>query len=128
VPKPKERSKAAKALLEWGFAAWEDKPLVAAGARIGAAKVQGGASETVGLIAPRGVFNTLPKGGNAPVSLQIVYKGPLTAPIAKGAPVAELEVRIGDAAPARLPLNAAEDVAVGGPMDRLRIGFARLFS
>ena len=128
VPKPQERSKAAKALLEWGFAAWEDKPLVAAGARIGVAKVQGGASETVGLIAPRGVFNTLPKGGNAPVSLQIVYKGPLTAPIAKGAPVAELEVRIGDAAPARLPLNAAEDVAIGGPMDRLRIGFARLIS
>jgi D-alanyl-D-alanine carboxypeptidase (penicillin-binding protein 5/6) len=60
--------------------------------------------------------------------MRIVYNGPLVAPIAKGTPVAELEVRVGDAPPAHLPLMAGESVSKGGVMDRLRFGFARLIS
>jgi D-alanyl-D-alanine carboxypeptidase (penicillin-binding protein 5/6) len=129
VPLPRERSAAAKALLEWGFSQWDARPFVAGGARLGEARVQGGKVETLPLVAPRDFFVTLPKGAVAPpTAMRIVYNGPLVAPIAKGTPVAELEVRVGDAPPAHLPLMAGESVSKGGVMDRLRFGFARLIS
>jgi D-alanyl-D-alanine carboxypeptidase (penicillin-binding protein 5/6) len=60
--------------------------------------------------------------------MRIVYNGPLVAPIAKGTPVAELEVRMGKGQPAILPLAAGEDVAKGGVFDRLRFGLRNLVS
>lgn len=126
VEKPRERTAAARALMEWGFSAWDAKPLLAGGTRLGEAQVQGGTAETVPLVAPRDFFMTLPKGGAARPSMRIVYNGPLVAPIAKGTPVAELEVRADGAPPALLPLAAGEDVGKGGMVDRVRIGFARL--
>lgn len=128
VPTPRERTAAAKALLEWGFSAWEDKPLVAAGTKLASAQVQGGTVGSVDLIAPRDMFATMPAGASAPASLRVIYNGPLVAPIAKGTPVAELEVRLGGAAPVRLPLTAAQEVEKGGVMDRVKFGFARLIS
>lgn len=128
VPTPRERTAAAKALLEWGFSAWEDKPLVSAGTKLAQAQVQGGKVSTVDLVAPRDLFATMPAGASAPAALRVIYNGPLVAPIAKDTPVAELEVRLGGAAPVRLPLTAAQDVEKGGLMDRLKVGLARLVS
>ncbi len=128
VEKPKDRTKAAKTLMEWGFSAWADKPLMAAGTQLGKAAVQGGDAAHVSLVAPRDFYLTLPKDGSAKPSMRIVYHGPLVAPIAKGTPVAELEVRMGNGKPAILPLAAGEDVAKGGVMDRIRLGFLRLVS
>lgn len=129
VERPAQRTAAAKALLEWGFGAWEGKPLLAAGTPLGSARVQGGTATQVPLVAPRDMLLTLPKGEAAPqATMRVVYNGPLAAPIAKGTPVAELEIRLGDAPPARLPLTAGADVAKGGVVDRLRYGFARLIS
>lgn len=128
VERPVERTKAAKALMEWGFTAWDDKPLMASGTQLGKAAVQGGDAASVSLVAPRDFYLTLPQGGSARPAMRIVYNGPLVAPIAKGTPVAELEVRIGNGKPAILPLAAGEDVAKGGVFDRLRFGLLKLVS
>jgi len=129
VERPAQRTAAAKALLEWGFHEWEGKPLLAAGTALGEAQVQGGTVTQVPLVAPRDMLLTLPKGAIAPkATMRVVYTGPLVAPIAKGTAVAELEIKLGDDAPARLPLTAGADVPKGGPVDRLRFGFARLIS
>ena len=40
-------------LIQWGFAAWTDKPLFKAGAKVGDAQVQMGSSTRVPLVAPR---------------------------------------------------------------------------
>ena len=58
--------------------------------------------------------------------MRIIYEGPIEAPVAKGAQVAELEVRMGNETPTRLPLLAGEAVVRGNAMDRLRTGFTRL--
>ena len=50
------------------------------------------------------------------------------APIAKGAQVAQLEVRVGDGAPGRLPLYAGRAVGAAGPLDRIVDGLRALFS
>ncbi|MFM2274070.1 MAG: hypothetical protein RL702_3135, partial [Pseudomonadota bacterium] len=53
------------------------------------------------------------------VSTRIVYSGPLVAPLAKGATVAGLEVRIDGRPPHYLPLVTAEAVGKAGPFDRI---------
>jgi len=82
--KPQDRAREGAALLEWGFAAFDEKPLIAAGAHIGEAQVQGGTASSVGLVAPRAFAMLSPHGQTLRPSLAIRYKGPLHAPIAKG--------------------------------------------
>ena len=118
----KIRARESRAFLEWGFAAFEAHPLFAQGSRIGTARVQGGEDRTVALAAPRELALTLPRGAGARYTMVIRYKGPLRAPIAKGAAVATLVVRVRGQAETRLPLVAAEDVPVAGMAARLRNG------
>lgn len=127
APSEEARAAASRALLEWGFAAWDSKPLVRAGQAIGSAKVQQGDARSVGLIAPRSFSLAVPKGTQAKVVTRIRYDGPLRAPIAQGALVAGLEVTI-DGRPSHvLPLVAAAPVASAGPLDRLINGLLGLF-
>jgi D-alanyl-D-alanine carboxypeptidase (penicillin-binding protein 5/6) len=126
VPTAPERARAARALMEWGFNAFDSWPLFHAGDRVGTADVQQGTEASVGLMAPRGLFATVPKGEVAPVSLHVKYDGPLVAPIAKGTPIAELEIRIGSEPPTKVPLLATNDVPRGNAFDRLRSGLSGL--
>lgn len=126
VPTAPERARAAHALMEWGFNAFDSWPLFRAGDRVGTADVQQGAQASVGLMAPRAYFATLPKGETAPVSLHVKYDGPLVAPIVKGTPIARLEIRIGGEPPGEVPLLASNDVPRGTALDRLRSGLGLL--
>jgi D-alanyl-D-alanine carboxypeptidase (penicillin-binding protein 5/6) len=121
-----QRAQAARALLEWGFAAWDTKPLFASGRRIGTALVQGGNARRVGLVAAHDVALTVPHGSRAEPSLMIRYRGPLRAPFAKGAELARLEVRVPGQPTAQVPLLAENSVAKAGPFDRLLNGVAGL--
>lgn len=121
-----ERAAAAADLLEWSFRAWETKPLFAKGATVGQARVQGGDARQVALVAPAGVNLTVRRGEDPKVSLAVRYRGPLTAPIAKGAEVARLQIAEGSQPVAELPLYARDDVGKAGPVDRLINGLAGL--
>ncbi len=124
--RPKDRAAQARALMEWGFAAWGAHPLFAQGVRIGQAQVQGGVVRAVDLVAPLPIALTLPKGVGARYSIAIRYKGPLKAPIAKGEPVASLVVRAEGQAEERVALVAAQAVPKGGLFARFGNGFAAL--
>ncbi len=120
------RAKASRDLVEWGFSAWSSRILLGEGTRIGAARIQGGDARTVALTVGRRFTVAVPKGSNPEMKAQIFYRGPLQAPIAKGAPVAELQVQIAGQPTHSLPLVAAESVGVAGPLDRLINGLAGL--
>jgi serine-type D-Ala-D-Ala carboxypeptidase (penicillin-binding protein 5/6) len=122
-----QRARASRALLEWGFTAWRGMPLYEEGATVARARVQGGDALSVALVAPRRIAAALPMGGGAP-KLTIRYKGPITAPIAAGARVAELEIAVPGLPPSRVPLAAAEAVETAGPIDRALAGLAWLFT
>jgi serine-type D-Ala-D-Ala carboxypeptidase (penicillin-binding protein 5/6) len=128
VEKPGDRAKAARALMEWGFDQWDDAPLFAQGQKLGVAHVQGGLSDDVPLLAPRQLSATVPHGTREKVSMKITYNGPLQAPIAKGAQIARLEVKMGQDAPIVLPLVAGADVPAGGWVERFMQGFRRFFA
>ena len=123
-----ERMEAARALLEWGFTAWQSRPLFAPGTLVGEARVQGGGARYVGLVAPRAIAAILPSDKGKVTGLRIVYRGPLQAPLAKGAPVAELEIRVAGLPPSRVPLVTAQAVGEAGPFDRLWNGLMGLVS
>ncbi|MFA7604403.1 MAG: D-alanyl-D-alanine carboxypeptidase family protein [Novosphingobium sp.] len=123
-----ERAAAARALLEWGFSAWQARPLFTAGKPVAEARVQDGAARRVPLVARRAVAATLPRGETGPITLRLTYNGPLVAPIAKGAQVAELEIHAGDGPPSRVPLFAGAAVGRAGAFDRLVNGLAGLVS
>lgn len=122
------RATAARALLEWGFAAWESRPLFAAGGVVAQARVQGGDARSVGLTALRPLSVTVPRGSRTRPELRLRYRGPLIAPFGKGAQIAELEVRVPGQPVARVPLVADHGVGKAGPFDRLVNGLAELLS
>jgi len=117
-------------LIQWGFGAWQDKPLFQQGAKVGTARVQMGSSSEVPLVAPANLAVSVPAGlslSSAPITMKIRYEGPLMAPIAKGQEVAQLVITTGDTPPQIVPLVAGEDVGRAGFFGRIWLGLKSLF-
>jgi D-alanyl-D-alanine carboxypeptidase (penicillin-binding protein 5/6) len=116
-------------LIQWGFNAWNDKPLFKSGAKVGSAQVQMGSDSEVPLVAPRDLSVSVPSAlslTETPVSMKIRYQGPLMAPISKGQEVAQLVITTGETAPQIVPLVAGEDVGKAGFFGRMWLGLKQL--
>lgn len=114
-------------LMQWGFNAWQTKPLYKAGANVGEARVQLGSDSTVPLVTPRAYSVTMPAGVQSKVvSTKIRYQGPIAAPIRKGDHVADLIVTTSEAGEQVMPLVAGEDVGKAGFFGRAWIGLKQL--
>jgi D-alanyl-D-alanine carboxypeptidase (penicillin-binding protein 5/6) len=123
----KERADEAKKLLEFGFHGFEAKVLFAEGQTIGEAKVFGGNSSYVPLIAPSGIIRVMmPRNTNERLLARIVYTGPVPAPVAKGQPIGKLKVWRGDNLALEVPLQAADDVGRGSMSQRAVDGATEL--
>ena len=114
----KERADEAKKLLEWGFRNFEQRVLFAEGQTIGAAKVYGGATGRVSLVAGGQVRVMLPKSGPDKLIARIVYSGPVPAPIEQGQRIGALKVWRNDNVILEMPLKAAESVGKGNISQR----------
>lgn len=114
--------------MDWGFKAWESKPVVTAGKQVETAEVQGGSASEVGLVAPRNIAVTLPMGASANMRVKVVYNGPIKAPIAKGQHVADLVVTPQGLPEQVMPLVAAEAVEEAGFFGRVWAGLKSLFA
>ena len=110
LPSQAARINEARNMMKWGFEAWQSKPLFARGRTVAEIPVQLGDQSRIRLIAPRDLAATLPKGSAKPISLTIRYKGPVRAPIAKGAELAQLVAKLPDGSKQMMPLVAAESV------------------
>ena len=126
LPSFNSRIEESTRFMEWGFAAWQSRPLFARNARVGEARVQLGSAGTVGLVAPRDIAVTYPAGLGQDVRARIVYQGPLKAPIAQGQQVAELVVTAAGVEQ-RMPLVAAEAVDEAGFFGRIWAGLRSIF-
>ncbi len=114
-----DRKEEARRLFEWGFRSFGEFKLFEAGETVGKARVWGGDRMSVPLIGNGGVMVVLPRfPANQKLRAEIVYNGPLKAPIAKGDQVAKLRVTSSTDATSEVPLYAAEDVKAAGTWKR----------
>lgn len=109
-----ERREQSIALMNWGFRAWQAKPLFSKGQKVETAQVQVGDEDSINLIAPRDLAVTIPAGLGSDVKLSVVYDGPIKAPIKAGQHIADLVVRTADTPPQTMPLVAEKDVKEAG--------------
>lgn len=122
------RGRLARSYVEWGFSAFDHRPLFAPKAVVGSARVQDGSARQVPLVARGSVAINVPRGSTSQISATIRYQGPLRAPLAKGAQVAVLNVTAPGMAEATIPLFTAQAVETAGPIDRIINSIAGLFS
>ena len=114
-----ERAEEAERIATWAFRQFALKTAVKAGVRVAEAQVFMGDVETVGLVAAADVKLLIPALVQDGLQAEVVYTGPLSAPIAKGTQLAELVIHVADLPEHRIPLLAETDVAKGGFMTRL---------
>jgi D-alanyl-D-alanine carboxypeptidase (penicillin-binding protein 5/6) len=114
--------------MDWGFRAWQAKPLFKQGAKVETADVQLGDAKTVGLVAPRNLAVTLPGGAASNIQVKVVYEGPVKAPIRKGQHIADLVVSTPDTPPQTMPLVAESDVGMAGFFGRVWAAIMSFFA
>lgn len=108
-----ERSNEARKLLDWGFRSFELRDLFQENETVGEVSVYGGSQGSVPVTAQKLVRLLLPRGQSDRVSAQIVYRGPVRAPVRQGAEVGKLRVMRGSQLALEVPVFAAADVAAG---------------
>jgi serine-type D-Ala-D-Ala carboxypeptidase (penicillin-binding protein 5/6) len=113
------RAEEAEKIVNWAFRQFSMKTVAKAGARVAEADVFLGDARTVGLVPATDITRLVPALVQGQMTAEVVYQGPLKAPIAKGQQVAELVVHIPDMPDARLPLVAEADVGQGGFFTRM---------
>ena len=112
--------------MDWGFRAWQTRPLLNQNEKVGEAQVQLGSDDRVGLVAPRAVAVTYPSGLGQNIRARIVYQGPVKAPIQQGQHIADLHVQI-EGMPAQVtPLHAEKAVGEAGIFGRIWAGLKSL--
>lgn len=122
----RDRQNEARKLLDWGFRAFETRQLFAAGAPVGEAKVFGGASGYVPLVAKKPISVLVPRGSSDRVSAKIIYQGPLVPPVEPGRQVGSLRVMRGDALALEVPLYTGDAVGTGTLSQRALDGLLEL--
>jgi serine-type D-Ala-D-Ala carboxypeptidase (penicillin-binding protein 5/6) len=122
LPTQEARLREARALINWGFDAWQSRPLFKAGAKIADIPVQLGQSLTVPIVAARNIGATFPKGTSGPSRLAVRFHGPVKAPLKKGAKVADLVIHFSNGQKQSMPLVTANAVEKAGFFGRARNG------
>ena len=113
------RAEEAEAIVNWSFRQFAEKTVAKAESPVAQADVWMGRDATVTLVPAEDITVLLPILSQASVSAEVVYVGPVNAPVAKGDPLAELVLTPGDLPEMRFPLVAADDVPRGGFVARV---------
>lgn len=114
-----ERREEVRRLLDWGNTNIGQFKLFEANEIVGRARVWGGSSFYVNLVGNGDVSVWLPRfPASQRLRGEIVYAGPLKAPVTKGAEVARLRVTSTSNATQEVPLYAAEDIGTSGTFRR----------
>lgn len=108
------RAQEAEAIVNWAFRQFAERTLATQGQRITTADVWEGEEPIVGLVPEADISVLLPVLASRQVPAEVVYKGPVQAPIAAGTPLAELVLQPEGLPEQRFPLVAETDVAHGG--------------
>lgn len=113
------RAQESEAIVNWAFRQFAERTLADEGQRVATASVWEGAEPVVGLVPADDITVLLPVLAGKSVAAEVVYKGPIQAPIIAGTPLAELVVQPEGLPEQRFDLVAESDVAHGGFLARI---------
>lgn len=105
-----ERASESARLLEWALRSFENVRLFDAGDTVETADVVMGAAKFVPLTLDEELFFTLPRLRRDEIKAEVVYKGPVMAPVAKGQDIGVLKISIPGMPEKTYPLKAGADV------------------
>ncbi|MEC8457235.1 MAG: D-alanyl-D-alanine carboxypeptidase, partial [Pseudomonadota bacterium] len=115
----KARAEEAEAIVNWSFRQFVLRDVAKEGAVIAEADVWMGAAPRVGLTPAADISALLPALGGDAMQAEVVYKGPIEAPIRQGQVLAELILKPEGLEEVSYPLVADKDVPVGGFVTRV---------
>ncbi len=113
------RAEEAEAVVNWSFRNFVERSVADADEPIAEAKLWMGAEKTVGLVPEEDLNLLFPVLGDTDIKAEIVYDGPINAPVKKGQQLAELVIQPEGLPEIRRPLVAANDVPQGGFVVRM---------
>lgn len=113
------RAEEAESIVNWAFRQFAVKPVAKAGTSVATADVWMGRDQKVQLVPMEDVSMLLPVTTGVKVVAEVIYNGPITAPIEKDQQIAELVITPPGLPETRIPLVAANDVPAGGFMSRV---------
>jgi D-alanyl-D-alanine carboxypeptidase (penicillin-binding protein 5/6) len=115
------RAEEAEQIINWAFRQFAERSVAEAGTRLAEAEVWRGERPLVGLSVKEDLSMLVPLTAARDIEAEVVYDGPVAAPIAAGDEIAELVIRLDGLPETRAPLVADADVARGGFAARLRV-------
>lgn len=113
-----ERKVEARKLLDWGFRSFRNLTLFEEGETIGRARVWGGDSFFVDLVSRHPISILSSKKIKQKISAEIVYKGPVPAPVREGQKIGLLRIKSGDTVSQEIALYADRSVNRGSFLKR----------
>lgn len=114
-----KRAEEAEAVVNWSFRNFVERTVANADTPIAEAKIWMGAQKTVGLVPEENLSLLFPVLGDKNTEAEVVYDGPVNAPIEKGQQLAELVIKPEGLPEIRRPLVASESVPAGGFVVRM---------
>lgn len=124
----KDRAEVSEQIVNWAFRQFSERKVLRAGKRVAQADVWMGEAMKVGLVSEADIDILLPVIGESELMAEVVYNGPIEAPISKGQQLAELVITPMELPEIRVPLVAENDVAAGGFAVRMRTATSVLMS
>lgn len=122
------RAEEAERIVGWAFRQFSQKTVAKADVRVAEAEVYLGDVDSVGLVPAQDVRLLVPASVQDTISAEVVYTGPLSAPIAKGTTVAELVIHVPDLPDHRIPLVTEAEVGKAGFIKRFSTAANTLYA
>ncbi|MEP2031572.1 MAG: D-alanyl-D-alanine carboxypeptidase family protein [Paracoccaceae bacterium] len=122
------RARESEAIANWSFRQFAERPLAPVGTQLAQADVWIGAEPTVNLVTEEDVSILMPILSGKEVAGEVVYVGPIAAPISQGQKLAEFVIIPEGLSEVRIPLVADRDIPRGGFLPRVTTAAKLLFS
>jgi len=113
------RAEESESIVNWAFRQFVERTFARTGQRLAEAEVWMGAAASVGLVPTEDLTLLVPALVQEGVTAEVIYNGPVAAPVTAGQPLAELVVHVPDLPDRRFTLVAEADVARAGFMARM---------
>jgi D-alanyl-D-alanine carboxypeptidase (penicillin-binding protein 5/6) len=117
----RERAEEAERIINWAFRQFSERQILTAGTRVAEAEVWLGEAARVGLVVAEDLTVLVPALQQLDnIEAEVIYNGPLEAPVEAGQQLGELVLQMPDVDPIHVPLLAETSVPQGNFMVRLQ--------